>query len=103
MNAVKDQLNRCVFSSCKDINAIACLIKQWFRDMPQSIFVDIPPASLLNMPQEPQDYEVMEVMGYIKEPHLSLFNWLMDLLADVASMESVNRMSARNLGTNLLT
>lgn len=99
MNVVKDQLNRGVFVSCKDINAIACLIKQWFRDMPQSIFVDIPPSVLINMSQEPQDFELQDVIAHIKEPNLSLFTWLMDLLADVASMESVNRMSARNLGT----
>lgn len=99
MNVVKDQLNRGVFSSCKDVNAIACLIKQWFRDMPQSIFVDIPAAVLLNMSAEPMEHEVQEALGHIKEPNASLFAWLTDLLADVAAMESVNKMSPRACGT----
>lgn len=104
MNVVKDQLNRGVFSSCKDVNAIACLIKQWFRDMPQSIFVDIPAAVLLNMSAEPMEHEVQEALNHIREPNASLFAWLTDLLADVAAMESVNKMSPRACGTlNMLS
>lgn len=99
---VKDQLNRGVFSSCKDINAIACLIKQWFRDMPQSMFVDIPTMALMNLPADPLEHEVQEVLNHVREPNLSLFQWLTDLLADVASMESVNRMSTRNLGSEAI-
>ncbi len=34
----------------------------------------------------------------MREPYRVLLTWLVDLLADVAAMESVNRMSARNLG-----
>jgi len=97
MNVVKDQLNRGVFVSCKDIHVVACLVKQWFRDMPQSILADIPTQTLLNLSTDPTEYQLREIVQYLREPNLSLFVWLTDLLTEVASREAVNKMSPRNL------
>jgi len=92
MVLVKDQLNRGTFCGCKDIHAIANLIKVWFRELPEPI-LNVIPAETLN--DSAKDF--MEIYHSLPEPNKSLLQWLLDLLTDVAAREKENKMGVKTL------
>jgi len=91
---VKEQLNNENFQSCNDINCVANLIKVWYREIPTPILNSLPSSSFLTAESEE---ECVQVFFMLKEPNRTLFLWLLDLLADVAANESINKMNPRNL------
>jgi len=91
---VKEKLNDGTFINTKDINCIANLIKVWFRELPQQLLNQLSAQSLLTCETEE---DCIPVYGALKDPNRTLMDWLLNLMADVASKESVNKMNPRNL------
>eukprot|EP01103_Thecamoeba_quadrilineata_P019517 TRINITY_DN7938_c0_g1_i1.p1 TRINITY_DN7938_c0_g1~~TRINITY_DN7938_c0_g1_i1.p1 ORF type:complete len:479 (+),score=84.73 TRINITY_DN7938_c0_g1_i1:32-1468(+) len=91
---VKEQLNTETFTGCSDINCVANLIKVWFREMPQQLLNQLPSSSFLSIEAEDDCVQLLETL---KEPNKTLLLWLLDLLADFAAKESINKMTPRNL------
>ena len=96
----KDLLNRKIFevNSTSNIEIIAALIKVWYREQEPNILNTVPIESFDACDSEAQCLELLES---IPEPHKTLLNYLLSLLAEVAREEAVNGMSVRNLSIAL--
>ncbi|XP_004365911.1 hypothetical protein CAOG_01040 [Capsaspora owczarzaki ATCC 30864] len=92
--AIKRALNHNSFSGTSDINAIATVIKIWFRDLPQQLLNELDHATILKCEKKEQCIEALQL---VTEPQRTLLMWLLDLLADVASHERTNQMNAQKL------
>jgi len=94
---LKQQMNkakRLDVSTNPDINAIANLLKIWYRDLPTPILNELPAEAVCNS----TDFQVcVDAYDTLKEPQRSLLGWLLDLMVDVCSHKSVNKMSEQNL------
>lgn len=113
-NKVKDELNHDNFVHCNDVNCVANLIKQWFREMPTPLLAalekdaeptaapsalsalsassgSINPSSMASMSQ------VGDIISGLSEPNKSLMEWLLDLCVKVVQNASANRMTAEAL------
>lgn len=94
--SAKSRINRGVFQGSHDINAIANLIKIWFRELPTPVLSEVPMDVILNADSEAKCVQEFEKIG---EPNRSLMLWLLDLMSQVAMNEQSNRMNARSLCT----
>eukprot|EP01102_Stenamoeba_stenopodia_P007666 TRINITY_DN2163_c0_g1_i1.p1 TRINITY_DN2163_c0_g1~~TRINITY_DN2163_c0_g1_i1.p1 ORF type:complete len:530 (-),score=106.95 TRINITY_DN2163_c0_g1_i1:57-1646(-) len=93
---VKSKLNDGTFTTCNDVNCIANLIKVFFRELPDQVLNELPPSTFLSSDDEAScvnAYETLLQPGVKKD----LLDWLLDLLADVALQEPINKMNSRNL------
>lgn len=79
------------YTGCKNVDdsmCVASLIKEWFRTLQ--------PLRILNyLPVESVRAGAANVDLELCEPQLSVFLWLVDLMADVCKLEYINRMSPR--------
>jgi hypothetical protein len=78
-------------------HALAQLVKLYLRELPSPLLSDIPPAIFMAMSSEPDDTEVNQALNALREAPAALLDWLIDLLADAARLEHVNRMGCRAL------
>lgn len=95
----KTELNQGFFVGCKDesdVNSMACLIKEWFRDLPEPLMSNIPRDVIVNASKHAAG-AYAQIMGLLPDPHRSIFLWLLDLLAETSTYESTNRMSPKAL------
>lgn len=90
---VKDQLNKGVFVSCKDINCVSTLIKVWFRELPIPLLNTVEPSKFKSV----RAGESMLIFSSIPALEQELFAWLLDLLVLTNAYEAHNKMTTRNL------
>lgn len=95
-NKVRDLLNKGTFDVCTDIYCVANLIKIWFRELPEPILNCLSKEAILN-----SEDNIMGLFHTLPSQNKVLFQWLIDLLADVAIYESQNKMNPRTLCKNL--
>eukprot|EP01117_Protostelium_nocturnum_P012229 TRINITY_DN4498_c0_g1_i3.p1 TRINITY_DN4498_c0_g1~~TRINITY_DN4498_c0_g1_i3.p1 ORF type:complete len:574 (-),score=204.54 TRINITY_DN4498_c0_g1_i3:119-1840(-) len=91
---VKAELNSGKFVSCRDVYVVANLLKNWFRDLPESIVEGIK----FTAEQSESVEESRKIVQAMPEPKRTLLIWLINLLVDVAAESKSNRMNSKNLG-----
>jgi len=77
-----------------DINAIASLIKIWYRELPVPILNTLPQNAIMNFSSA---NDCVAAYESLPEPQKTLLNWLLNFLADIARNSPVNKMSSQNL------
>ena len=90
----KEKLNRGEALECTDVNVIAQLIKMWFREMPGKILDTLPEEDVYSC-RTPQRAGEIVMAG--REPHRTLFLWLLDLCCDVSIRGQSNLMGPKSI------
>jgi len=92
---IKDSMNKKTYDfSTNDLNAIASLIKIWFRELPVPILNSLPQDSIMNFSTAG---DCVSAYDSLPEPQKTLLGWLLDFLAEVARNSEVNKMTSQNL------
>lgn len=96
VHRIKELLNTKKFeiNSTFDVNAIASLIKIWYRDLPVPILNALPQERIMNWSDTS---DCVDAYNTLPEPQKTLLDWLLDFLAQVAGNASVNKMTSQNL------
>ncbi|XP_031400469.1 rho GTPase-activating protein 5 [Punica granatum] len=92
--SVRDQLNRGIVPLGIDVHCLAGLIKAWFRELPRGILDSLPPERVMQCQTEE---DCVELVRLLASTEASLLDWAINLMADVAQMEHLNKMNARNI------
>ncbi|KAI6669814.1 hypothetical protein NL676_004699 [Syzygium grande] len=92
--SVRDQLNRGVVPEGIDVHCLAGLIKAWFRELPTGVLDPISPEQVMQCQTEEECAELVRVLP---PTEAALLDWAVNLMADVAQMEHLNKMNARNI------
>jgi len=92
---IKELMNNKNFDyKTNDINAIATLLKIWFRELPIPILNALPQELIMGF----QDaHDCVSAYNSLPEPNKTLLAWLMELMKLIVSNSSVNKMTAQNL------
>eukprot|EP00727_Mastigamoeba_balamuthi_P011742 m51a1_g7190 hypothetical protein (498) ;mRNA; r:120659-122548 len=96
LKAAKARINAGDLSSeglPQDVNAIATLLKIWFRELPTPLLNDMEPERIFLVSGE----ECAIAVSKLHEPNRTLLDWLLELLLLVAENRRVNKMTAQNL------
>lgn len=92
---IKDLMNKKTFDGqTNDVNAIASLMKIWFRDLPVPILNVLPQETIMNFSDAS---DCIAAYNNLPEPQKTLLSWLLDFLGVVQSFSSKNKMTAQNL------
>jgi len=91
---IKDLMNKKAAYDTNDVNAIATLIKIWYRDLPLPVLNALPQESIVNCGEMA---DCVTAYNALPEPQKTLVGWLLDLLAMVAVNSPVNKMTSQNL------
>ncbi|KAJ6994445.1 hypothetical protein NC653_017309 [Populus alba x Populus x berolinensis] len=91
---VRDQLNGGVIPDGIDVHCLAGLIKAWFRELPTSVLDSLSPEQVMQCQSEE---ECARLAGLLPPTEAALLDWAVNLMADVAQMEHLNKMNARNV------
>lgn len=67
----------------------------WFRELPELILNCVSAETVKNKSETPK--ECFDIYAHLPEPNKSLFQWLLDILADVAAREAETKMNAKTL------
>lgn len=94
VSRVRRQLNHGSFESCRDLNCVAYLIKRWYRELPKPILYGVTKARLLALATAD---DCLAMYGSIDPRRRELFDWLLELMCDVAAHVGVNMMDCRNI------
>eukprot|EP01087_Luapelamoeba_hula_P023406 TRINITY_DN858_c0_g1_i1.p1 TRINITY_DN858_c0_g1~~TRINITY_DN858_c0_g1_i1.p1 ORF type:complete len:243 (+),score=46.04 TRINITY_DN858_c0_g1_i1:399-1127(+) len=77
-----------------EVNAIANLVKVWFRELPQPILNSLPSDVICNTTDMESSVHGLEAL---EEMERTLLGWLINFLADAAEFKSTNKMTEQNL------
>ncbi|XP_050383599.1 rho GTPase-activating protein 5-like [Argentina anserina] len=91
---VRDQLNRGVIPEDVDMHCLAGLIKAWFRELPTAVLDSLSPEQVM---QSQTEEECSQLVRLLPPTEAALLDWAVNLMADVAQMEHLNKMNARNI------
>lgn len=91
---VRDQLNRGLVPDDVDIHCLAGLIKAWFRELPSGVLDCLSPEQVMQCQTEAECVELTRVLPLTEA---ALLDWAINLMADVAQFENLNKMNARNV------
>ncbi|CAI9097710.1 OLC1v1034183C1 [Oldenlandia corymbosa var. corymbosa] len=91
---VREQLNRGIVPADVDIHCLAGLIKAWFRELPTGLLDSLPPERVM---QAQTEEECSQLVRELPSTEAALLDWAINLMADVAQMEHLNKMNARNV------
>lgn len=95
LKEIKSQLNTDTFKGSDEVHCLATLIKRWFGELPTRIFDKVSNDDINSSTETEED--ALALSEQLEEPQKGLFQWLMDLLLDVAEKEELNRMTPNNL------
>ena len=95
----KQLLDEGEFSGCKpeDVMCMAALIKEWFRSLPVSLLNCMSRDTIVRAAKVDSPSRIAPFLLQLPEPNYSVFLYLLDILAQCAKMEDVNRMSQKAL------
>lgn len=91
---IKQELNNKTFTTSDDTNAVATLIKVWFREMPRPLLQTVPTDAIFNAAAPDA---CSKAFASLPQPERDLLGWLMDLLLATCAHQAVNKMSPQNL------
>uniref|UniRef100_A0A7N0UAL8 Uncharacterized protein n=1 Tax=Kalanchoe fedtschenkoi TaxID=63787 RepID=A0A7N0UAL8_KALFE len=92
---VRDQLNHGLIPDQADVHCLAGLIKAWFRELPTGILDSL---SLEDITQCQTGEKCLQLARQqLPATEAALLDWALDLMADVAQMELLNKMNAYNV------
>ncbi|XP_073145548.1 rho GTPase-activating protein 5-like [Henckelia pumila] len=91
---VREQLNNGVIPDDIDVHCLAGLIKAWFRELPTGVLDSL--STDLVMQARSED-EYTQLVRQLPPTDAALLDWSINLMADVATMEHLNKMNARNI------
>ncbi|XP_071737913.1 rho GTPase-activating protein 4-like [Rutidosis leptorrhynchoides] len=91
---IREQLNRGEVPENIDVHSLAGLIKAWFRELPNGVLDSIEPEQVM---QAQSEEECARLVSLLPATEASLMNWAVNLMADVAQLENLNKMNARNI------
>ncbi|XP_058739042.1 rho GTPase-activating protein 5-like [Vicia villosa] len=91
---VREQLNRGVVPNGIDVHCLAGLIKAWFRELPTGILDPLSPEQVM---QSQTEEECAQLVRLLPPTEAALLDWAVNLMADVAQLEHLNKMNARNV------
>lgn len=92
---IKEMMNNKIFDNkTNDINAIASLVKIWFRELPTPILNALPQESIMSF-HDAKD--CVAAYQSLPEPNKTLLDWLLDFMTVIVANSAVNKMTAQNL------
>ncbi|WCJ34289.1 Rho GTPase-activating protein 1 [Euphorbia peplus] len=91
---VRDQLNRGLIPDDIDVHCLAGLIKAWFRELPTGILDSLSQEQVMEAQTEE---EFVHLARLLPPTEAALLDWVVNLMADVAQLENLNKMNARNV------
>ncbi|KAL2533525.1 Rho GTPase-activating protein 1 [Abeliophyllum distichum] len=91
---VREQLNNGEVPDNIDVHCLAGLIKAWFRELPQGVLDPLSPEQVM---QAQSEDECTQLVRLLPPTEAALLDWAINLMADVAQLEHLNKMSARNI------
>ncbi|KAF7804282.1 rho GTPase-activating protein 5-like [Senna tora] len=91
---VREQLNRGVVPNGIDVHCLAGLIKAWFRELPSAVLDPLSPEQVM---QSQSEEECAQLLRLLPPTEAALLDWAINLMADVAQLEYLNKMNARNI------
>ncbi|KAL1544062.1 Rho GTPase-activating protein 1 [Salvia divinorum] len=91
---VRNQLNRGVVPEGTDVHCLAGLIKAWFRELPSGLLDSLSPEQVMQCQSE-DDCDAL--IRLLPQTEVALFDWAINLLADVVQHELFNKMNAHNI------
>lgn len=91
---VRDQLNRGLIPDNVGIHCLAGLIKAWFRELPTGVLDCLSPKQVM---QSQTEEECTWLARLLPPTEAALLDWAINLMADVAQFEDLNKMNARNV------
>ncbi|XP_010558025.1 PREDICTED: rho GTPase-activating protein 4-like [Tarenaya hassleriana] len=91
---IREQLNRGVIPGNIDVHCLAGLIKAWFRELPKGVLDSLSPEQVMESQTEE---ECARLLTFLPPTEAALLDWAINLMADVAEMEHLNKMNARNI------
>ncbi|OIT01498.1 PREDICTED: rho GTPase-activating protein 5-like [Nicotiana attenuata] len=91
---VREQLNRGIIPDNIDVHCLAGLIKAWFRELPRGVLDSLSPEEIMRAQSED---ECVRLVRLLPPTEAALLDWAINLMADVAQLESFNKMNARNI------
>ncbi|KAK7392627.1 hypothetical protein VNO78_21071 [Psophocarpus tetragonolobus] len=91
---VREQLNRGIIPDDIDVHCLAGLIKAWFRELPSGVLDPLSPDQVM---QSQSEEECAELVRLLPQTEATLLDWAINLMADVAQLEHLNKMNARNV------
>ncbi|XP_073039947.1 rho GTPase-activating protein 5-like [Primulina eburnea] len=91
---VREQLNNGVIPDDIDVHCLAGLIKAWFRELPTGVLDSLSTDHVMQALSEDQ---YAQLVRQLPPNEAALLDWSINLMADVATMEHLNKMNARNI------
>ncbi|OIV92210.1 hypothetical protein TanjilG_31129 [Lupinus angustifolius] len=91
---VREQLNRGVVPDGTDVHCLAGLIKAWFRELPTGVLDPLSPEQVM---QSQSEEECAQLVRLLPPTEAALLDWAINLMADVAQLEHLNKMNVRNV------
>ncbi|EPS71082.1 hypothetical protein M569_03677, partial [Genlisea aurea] len=91
---VREQLNNGIIPENIDVHCLAGLIKAWFRELPTGILDSLSPDQIMEAKSED---ECLRLVRLLPTTESALLDWALNLMADVAHFETINKMNARNI------
>ncbi|KAL6559175.1 Rho GTPase-activating protein 1 [Orobanche hederae] len=91
---VREQLNDGLIPDNIDVHCLAGLIKAWFRELPRGILDSLSPEQVM---QAQSEDECTRLVRLLPPTEAALLDWAINLMADVAQSEHLNKMNARNI------
>lgn len=91
---VREQLNRGVIPEAVDVHCLAGLIKAWFRELPTGVLDSLSQEQVM---QSQSEEECVQLARLLPPTEAALLDWAINLMADVAQLEHMNKMNARNV------
>ncbi|GFZ02503.1 rac GTPase activating protein [Actinidia rufa] len=91
---VREQLNVGVVPDDVDVHCLAGLIKAWFRELPNGLLDSIPPEEVM---QAQSEADCAHLVRRLPSTEAALLDWAINLMSDVAQLENLNKMNARNI------
>ncbi|KAL8132065.1 hypothetical protein AgCh_007817 [Apium graveolens] len=92
--STREQLNMGLVPNNIDVHSLACLIKAWFRELPNGLLDTLPPEQVM---QAQSEEEFAQLVRLLPPTEAALLDWAINLMADVVEMEFFNKMNARNV------
>ncbi|KAK6147235.1 hypothetical protein DH2020_018147 [Rehmannia glutinosa] len=91
---VREQLNNGLIPDNIDVHCLAGLIKAWFRELPRGVLDSLSPEQVM---QAQSEDECTQLVRLLPPTEAALLDWAINLMADVAQLEHLNKMNARNV------
>ncbi|KAL0338651.1 UNVERIFIED_CONTAM: Rho GTPase-activating protein 1 [Sesamum angustifolium] len=91
---VREQLNNGLIPDNIDVHCLAGLIKAWFRELPRGVLDSLSPDQVM---QAQSEDECTQLVRLLPPTESALLDWAINLMADVAQFEHLNKMNARNV------